>query len=189
MKIQNIAYIRSLHSPDFPDLGAKLAEALQSIARQATNLEQQTNSNPAGEPQAPPTPNSLQVTGQNGHFNIAIKDNSAIYRGINYWVEHADNPHFTNPVIVPLGQSRNANLFLGNVSRYWRAYSSYSSSPPSDPVYHGTQGQPHLVNGGGSVGGPDFLPSESSGTGTAGQGLQGPGVAPFRSPTGVPPVR
>src|SRR6185369_9493 len=43
--------------------------------------------------------------------------------------------------------------------------------------------------GGGAIGGPDFLPSEGSGTGTPGQGISGPGPVPFRSDTGEPPIR
>lgn len=189
MEIKNLAYLRTLKSSDFPDLGSKLAEALQSIASQATNVEQQVNGNPSGQPQAPPAINGVKVTGQNGHFNVAIQDPNTIYRGVQYFVEHADNPQFTNSHIVHMGDSRNANLFLGNTTRYFRAYSSYSSSPPSAAAYHGSAAAPLAVKGGGTVGPPAFQPSESSGTGTPGQALTGPGPVPFRSPNGKPPVR
>lgn len=189
MKIPNLAYLRTVSSPQFPDLGSKLFEALQAIAQQASNVEQQVNGNPAGLPQAPPSPNGVKVSGQNGHFSVAITDTNQIYRGIQYFIAHADNPNFTNPVIVPLGASRNAHLFLGNVSRYFMAYSSYGSSSPSEPVFHGGEGRPSVVNGGGSIGGPAFLPSQGSGTGDPGVGLSGPGPVPFRSVTGIPPVR
>lgn len=183
IQVKNLEYLRTLHD-------GKLAEALESIAGGINNTIQQTNSNGSGSPQAPPTIGGLKVTGQNGHFNIAITDNSPIYRDVHYWIEHADNPHFLNPHVVHMGQSRNHNLFLGNVTRYFRGFSSYSSSPPSPAVYHSNaQGRPMGVQGGGSVGGPLFTLGQSSGTGNTGEGLQGPGVAPFRSTTGVPPSR
>ena len=184
VQVKNASFLRTLHD-------GKLLEALESLATQVSNLQQQTNANGTGQPQAPPTIGGLKVTGQNGHFNIAISDPSnPIYRDVHYWVEHADNPHFLNPHVIHMGQSRNHNLFLGNVTRYFRAFSSYSSSPPSSPVYHNnSQGTPMAVQGGGSVGGPLFTESQSSGTGSPGEGLQGPGVKAFRSTNGAPPSR
>jgi hypothetical protein len=183
IQIKNAAFLRTLYD-------GKLVEALESLATQVSNVQQQTNANGTGSPQAPAAIGGLKVTGQNGHFNIAITDNSPIFRDVHYWVEHADNQHFLNPHVVHMGQSRNHNLFLGNVTRYFRAFSSYSSSPPSQAVYHNNpQGRPMAVQGGGTVGGPLFTEAQSSGTGAPGQGLQGPGVAPFRSTTGAPPSR
>jgi hypothetical protein len=188
-EVRNLDYIRNLSSKEFPDLGAKLFEALTDIAGNQNTLAQQVNGNVNGAPQAPPAVNGLQVSAQNGHFQVAITDNSPIYRGISYYVEHADNPNFTNAHTVNLGSSRNANLFLGNVNRYFRAYSSYASSPAGPPVYHGSQAQPLVVSGGGAIGGPAFLSSQGSGTGAPEQALQGPGRIPFRSATGAPPTR
>jgi hypothetical protein len=189
MNVKNLDYIRGLKSADFPDLGAKLYEALKSIGDQASNTQSQTNANPSGQPTAPPAINGLKVTGQNGHFNLAITDNNPIYRGIQYYAEHDTSPNFTNPQVIHLGDARNHNVFLGNQTLYWRAYSSYSSSPPSAPAYHGSGAAPTPVAGGGTIGGPAFQASQGSGTGSPGQGLAGPGIAPFRSKTGTPPVR
>ena len=36
--------------------------------------------------------------------SVGITDNNQIYRGKHYFIEHADNPHYINPTIVPLGQ-------------------------------------------------------------------------------------
>lgn len=189
MDIKNLPYIRGLASKDFPDLGPKLAEALQSIAQSSANVAQQLNGNGTGNPQPPPAVNGLKVTGQNGHFNIAIQDGGKIFRDVHYYVAHADNPHFTNASVIHMGHSRNHNVFLGNVSRYWMAYSAYASSAPNQPVYHGSQTNPLAVAGGGDIGGPEFLPSEGSGTGPAGVGRSGPGPVPFRSATGAAPIR
>lgn len=167
----------------------KLYEALTDIIQQHSNTAGQTNSNPTGPPQPPPAIGGVKVSAANGHFQIAIEDPNPIYRDVHYYVEHADNPHFTDPHIIHLGHTRNHSIFLGNTTRYWRAYSSYASSSPGAPAYHGGATAPAPVNGGGPVGGPSFLASQGSGTGTAGQGLSGPGPIPFRSATGVPPIR
>ena len=189
MSYKNRAFLLALSSPEHGAFGCRIVEALDDIYQQHSNLAQQVNGNSTGSPQAPPQVAGLKATGQNGHFNLAITDASPIFRDVHYWVEHSPDPHFTNPHVVHMGQSRNFNLFLGNVTRYFRAFSSYSSSPPSAPVYHGTATTPLPVQGGGAVGGPLFTDAQSSGTGTPGQGLQGPGIAPFRSPNGVPPSR
>ena len=182
--IRNLSWLRGL-----PDIGAKLHEIVSDLNKQHQNIAQQLNGNGVGQPNAPPAIGGLQVTGQNGHFNIAIVDASPVYRGIQYFVEHTDNPQFTNPHVIHLGDSRNHNIYLGNVTRYWRAYSAYASSPAGKPVYFGSSATPTPVVGGGPNGGPAFTSSQGSGTGVAGAGLQGPGVAPFRSPTGLPPKR
>lgn len=189
MSIRNLTWLRSISVPGAEDLGSRLYESLSDLDGQHKTLASQVNGNSIGQPIAPPPINGLMVTGQNGHFQIGITDTAPIYRGINYFVEHADNPHFVQPHIIDMGQSRNHSVFLGNVTRYWRAYSSYASSPRSAPSYFGPRAKPTAVQGGGAVGGPDFLAAQGSGTGAAGEGLQGPGIKPFRSATGAAPVR
>lgn len=186
---KNSKYIRSLASEQFPDLGSKLNEALSDITNRTQTLAQHTNTATQGKVDPPPAINSVSVTGQNGHFNVAITDNGQIYRGIQYYVEHADNAAFTNPTVIHIGDARTHNEYLGNVTRYWRAYSAYATGPPSSPSYHGGRSAPLPVTGGGVTGGPAFQPSQGSGTGTPGQGLSGPGPVPFRSPDGAPPIR
>lgn len=195
MSFKNADYLRNL--PGIPDangklqhseLGARLFEALADLDGKISTLGQQVNGNPKGEPAAPPSVSGVNVTGQDGDLHVAIIDNSPIYRGIRYAVEHADNPHFINPIVVPLHDTRNVTIRVGSQTRYVRAYSYYSSSGPSSPVYYGGA-QPTAVNGGGNGPGPRFLPSQGSGTGKPGVGLQGAGVAPFRSANGAPPKR
>lgn len=168
MKLRNLEYIRSI-----PVFGARLYESLVDVQNQASATEQQTNSNALGQPTPPPAINNLHVsTGPGGEFQLAITDSNKISRGINYWAEHADNPHFNNPHIIDMGQSRNHSVYLGGQSLYWRAYSSYPSSPTSPAVYHGSQAQPAAVRGG--VTGVRSA-SQGAGTGAPGQGLYGPG--------------
>lgn len=189
MNIRNLEFLRALADEKHGAFGARLVETIQDLMQQNANLAQQVNANPVGQPPAPPAVSGLKVTGQNGHFNVAVKDDGPVFRDVHFWLEHADNPAFQNAHVVHMGQSRNTNLFLGNVKRYFRAYSSYASSPPSAPTYHGSEVAPLPVEGGGPIGGPAFTESQSSGTGQPGQLLQGPGVAPFRSTDGVPPSR
>ena len=181
MNVRNLEDIRAKDQ--------KLYEALTDIINQHLNTSQQTNSNPIGNPEPPPAIAGLKVSASNGHFQVAINDPNPIYRGVSYFVEHADNPNFTNPHVEELGASRNANFFFGNSTRYFRAYSAYGSSSPGAPAYHGDPAAPEPVSGGGSIAGPDFLASQGSGTGSPGQGLSGPGPIPFRSTDGAPPIR
>lgn len=164
----------------------KLFEALSDIIQQHTNTSQQANTNPIGQPSPPPSVSGLHVSANNGHFQVAINDDNPLYRDVHYYVEHADNPNFTDPHVVHMGHSRNLSIFLGNSTRYWRAYSSYSSSAPGAPAYHGGA-TPLAVSGGGDIPGPSFLASQSSGTGTPGQGITGPGPIAFRG--AIPPIR
>lgn len=182
--IRNLDWLRSL-----PNIGAKLYETVSDLITQHSNITQQVNGSSSSQPLSPPSIGGLDVKAANGHFSIAIMDGSPIYRGINYFVEHADNPQFTNAHVIDIGASRNHTVFLGNTTRYFRAYSSYGTSPPNTPAYFGSQVAPTAVTGGGVVGGPSFTASQGSGTGQAGAGLQGPGIAPYRSANGVPPVR
>jgi hypothetical protein len=184
MAIRNLEWLRAL-----PEIGGRLYEIISDLDNQHRNLAQQVNGSGNKQPNAPPAIGGLKVTGSNGHFSIAITDDSPFFRGINYFLEHADNPHFINPHVIDLGASRNHNVFLGNVTRYFRAYSSYLTTKAGPAVYFGSQAQPVPVVGGGPVGGPNFTLSQGSGTGNPGTGLQGPGVAPFRSTTGAPPER
>jgi hypothetical protein len=172
--IKNLNFIRAI-----PGIGARLYEALQSIQQQATATEQQTNANGSSQPQAPPAINGVHVsTGPGGEFQVAITDNNQISRGVKYFAEHDTSPNFTNPHVIDMGTSRNHSTYLGSQALYWRAYSSYQSSPPSAPAYHGGAAQPLAVTGG-VIG--TRAPSMGSGTGAPRQGLSGPGPVAQRN--------
>jgi hypothetical protein len=189
LNLKNLDYFKNLKEWT-PEAGVRLAEMMNQVNEGVTNVEQQTNSNAQGQPLPPPPINNLKVTASQGHFSAEINHEGAqFYRSPNYFLVHADNPQFTNPHIVDLGASRNWNGFLGNTNRYFAAYASYQSSPPSPMTYHGGRGQPQIVKGGGSVPGAVFGASQGSGTGTAGVAHSGPGPVPFRTRTGSPPVR
>lgn len=184
MSIRNLDFLRGV-----PDIGQRLYETLSDIISQQQQLAQQFNGSTTSQPESPPSIDALTVTGQNGHFNVAIHDNNPnLYRGVRYYVEHDSDPQFTNPQVVQLGDARNSNLFLGSGTRYFRAYSAYIGSAPSEPKYHGSAAEPKAVEGGGAIGEPEYQASQGSGTGPRGVGMQGPGVVPFRG-DGRPPTR
>jgi len=187
-QVRDIAWLKNLKLEGAPDFGTRLHGLLSDMLRGQDNLAMQSNGNTQGQPAAPPPINGLKVTGQNGHFHIAITDQNPIYRGIKYYAEYSTTPNFQNPQAIHMGDSRNHSIFLGNGTYYWRAYSAYAASPASQASYHGGA-QPQAVSGGGSIGGPAFLPAQGTGTGAPGQGLHGPGPVPFRSDNGVPPPR
>lgn len=191
--VRNLDYIRALKVSDEKGRtvldGARLYETISDIIQQHQATTQQGNHNPAGEPLPPPPIDGVNVTGQNGHFHIQIQHRAEIYRGIQYYAEFADNPGFSSPHTIHMGDSREHTQFLGNGTYYWRAFAAYASSPPSAPAYHGGAGSPQPVSGGGGVGGPALLAPQGSGTGIAGEGLSGPGPVPFRSSDGLPPKR
>ncbi len=188
--LKNIDYLRSLVFKEAPYLGAKLAETLTDISKSVNNVEQQTNANTNGAPQPPPAINALMVSASNGHFQVAINHEGAqFYRGVEYFVEHASNPNFTDSHIVHMGTSRNANLFLGNATRYFKAYAAYPGSHSGPAVFHGGSKQPQPVTGGGAIPAPTFAASQGSGTGTPGQTHSGFGPTPYRTTTGAPPIR
>jgi hypothetical protein len=189
IKIRNLAAIRSAKEWT-PDLAGKMYEALQDFNSAITNHVQQTNGNPTGEPQPPDSQMGVQVTTRQGYMHVAMNDQGPLYRGVQYWVEHADNPNFTNAVHTQASgtELRNHTEFIGNQTRYVRAYKSYPWSSPTSPVIHGGTA-PIAVQGGGAHPGPLYLPSQGTGTSTAGQINTGPGPVPFRSATGAPPIR
>lgn len=189
IKVRNLAQIRAAKEWT-PDLAARMYEALQDINSAVTNHLQQTNGNPIGEPQPPQPQMGIQVTARDGWMHVALNDQGPLYRGVQYWVAHADNPNFTNAIHTQASgtEIRNHTEFIGNQTRYVHAYKSYPWSSPTDPIVHGGA-TPIAVQGGGTSAGPLYLPSQGTGTSTAGQIKTGPGDVPFRSASGIPPVR
>jgi hypothetical protein len=161
-----------------------VAEAFDAVARAMGNMAEQTNASLHGSTAAPPAPTSVNVTAAGGIFDVAITDNNPVQRGINYFVEYSDNPSFVKPRVIDLGQSRNERRALGNQTLYFRAYSSYPTSPRSDAVYHGGSAtNPVAVAGGGATSGPALQASQGSGTTEGANGGDGGfGNAPVRLP-------
>lgn len=191
LKIRNLDYLRATDPATAGSTyGARLYEAMQDLNSAVSNHIQQTNGNATGEPQPPPAPMGIQVTARDGYIHVALNDQGPLYRGVQYWVAHADNPNFKDAVHTQASgtELRNHTEFIGNQTRYVKAYKSYPWSGPTDPVIHGGA-IPVAVQGGGNSPGPLWLPSQGTGTSFAEQPPSGPGPVPFRSATGVPPIR
>jgi hypothetical protein len=147
----------------------KLYTALKSIVDAVNNLGRGSGVDPSGGIAPPTPPAAISVTAADGIFDIAITDNSQLVRGISYFLESDTTPAFTQPHVYPLGPSRNARLALGNLTLYWRAYSQYVGSDPSQVT---TFGNPATAVVGGGSAGPAQQPSAGSGT-ASGTGQQG----------------
>ena len=181
MQVPHLSYFQNA-KPDDPELPRRIAEALRAIAAQSTTTEQQGNLNPHGQPSAPPNIQRVTATGQNGTLHVSIQDQSeGLARGVNYYVEHSAFPDFRDSQVRNIGDSRSHSEFIGNGTRYVRAYSAYPGSPRSAHAYHGSPVSPTAVSGGGSIGPPAYLPSQGSGTGAPGQVGVGPGPLPKRT--------
>jgi len=161
-----------------------VAEALESIALQLGHVADQTTATIGGTTAAPPAPTSVNVQAAGGIHDIAITDNNPVQRGINYFVEYSPNASFVKPTVIDLGQSRNWRGALGNQTLFFRAYSSYPTSPRSDAVYHGGSAiNPVAVVGGGATSGPTPQASQGSGTTDGANGGDGGfGNSPVRAP-------
>lgn len=190
LEIKNLSWLKNLSTADNPELGQKLSEIIQQVSKAVNTMEQQGNFNVNGNPTAPPAPNALHVTAQNGVFKFAITDQDPnLYRGVKYYIEHDTDPQFTNPQPINIADARNHTAFLGNQTRYFRALKAYTPSAPSEAIYFGSANSPTAVPGGGSIVPPADLPSQGSGTGVQGQGLQGPGHVPYRGASTKAPIR
>lgn len=181
---RNRAYIQKLDP--------RLAEAFDDVMQASNRIAQQTTASADRQSPtpAPPKIQAINVSAAQGIYDVQLVDNSDIYRGIEYFLEYSTTASFNAPVVIHLGTARNWRRFLGNLTLYWRAYSQYPCSAPSEPVYCGAQNAPTPVQGGGSIQGP--VPQASTGSGTAtSDGLQGGagyGKHPWRPPLSGPPT-
>lgn len=168
----------------------RLAEALESLGRHIGAVADQTTATVHGTTQPPPPPDKLDVKAAGGIFEAAVTHNAPIQRGANYFLEYSTSPSFAQAYTLDMGASRNERRNLGNQTLYFRARVSYPTSPPSDPIYFGSAGQPTAVVGGGSVTGPNPLPSQGTGTSSGANGGDGGfGNNPDRGNVQLPQVQ
>lgn len=185
---KNLAALRSVSVPGMPDFGQKLYETLKAMNTAQDNVTSQTNGSTSAQPASPPPLTSMAVSAQDGLFHVSLQHEANFYRGVNYHVEYSTSPNFTNPFPIHMGPNREMRVMLGNQTLHFRAATSYGISQPSTWIYHGGS-TPIAVTGGGVSGPPLPAQSQGSGTGSPGEGLQGPGVLAFKSASGAPPVR
>ncbi len=172
LKIGQLAQIKS-ESP-------YVYEALTQIVNGVNSLGRATGVDPSGTISPPSPIGSLNVTAADGIFDLAITDNSTVNRGIFYFAESDTTPSFASPYVHFLGSSRNLRIAMGNQTLYWRAYSQYLGSDPSEPITFGTPAT--AVVGGGAATGPTLQASTGSGTATGSEGGSGFGQVAQSSP-------
>ena len=149
-------------------------EALTQIVSAVNALGRATGVDPSGTLNPPAPIGRLSVTAADGIFDLAITDNSSVNRGIFYFAESDTTPAFSQPYVHFLGSSRNLRISMGNQTLYWRAYSQYLGSEPSEPVTFGSPAT--AVTGGGTAAGPALQASTGSGTASGSEGGSGFGT-------------
>jgi hypothetical protein len=163
LKIGQLAQIKS----DSP----YVYEALTQIVNGVNAVGRATGVDPSGTIATPAPIGRLNVAAADGIFDLAITDNSSVNRGIFYFAESDTTPAFSQPYVHFMGSSRNLRVSLGNQTLYWRAYSQYLGSDPSEPVTFGTPAT--AVVGGGTAAGPALQASNGSGTASGTEGGSG----------------
>lgn len=156
------------------------AAFLQKVIDAVNKLGTTLGANPVGEVEPPPPVNHINIATSGEMMHVALIHNSAIKRGINYFLEVSPNdPNFTQPLVKPLGPSRASLPFTlptndasGQAIKYYvRAYSQYPGSKPSKVTTFGGANNPQSITMGGST--PmTLLQSTGSGTSTT-DGQQG----------------
>lgn len=175
--VKNLSFIRQI-----PVIGARIYEAFNSLQQGVSAMAVQANLNPTGQVDPPPAIQSVNAVGQNGVLHVSIEHTAAeVKRGVRYYVEHADNPNFTDAQIRQIGDSRSYSEFVGSQARFVRAYAAYPGSEGGPKLYHGGAATPQSVDAGGSIGPAAYLPSQGAGTGAPGQGGMGPGPVQVRT--------
>jgi hypothetical protein len=176
-----------------PDIGPNAANALDRLQTAVNQVALQTGTDASTMLSPPPKIQAVNVkTDGHGVVHATVEDNGAIQRGIHYFLEYADNPHFFQPHVVHMGASRSVPPFplpafddSGNPQTWhFRAFSSYPGGLPNEPVNFGGD-TPTPVSPGGTTR-LTLLPSTGSGTAPSdGQrGGQGFGKVLFRAAPG-----
>lgn len=165
--LKNLDWVRKLQIPGVENAGARFHELFDSIRTNFNTLESQTNSNLQGNPGPPPAIDGFTVSPHPSGVDISIQHNGEFYRGVNYEVDYADNPHFQGARTQHIGQSRNAIIPVGPWNGFYQVRASYPTGQSTTPVIFGGP-TPQMVRGG-SVSQVNFLPSEGAGTTRPGQ--------------------
>src|SRR5437868_4536284 len=95
-----------------------LYEALRQIVGAINAVGRAVGVDPTGSISPPATIGAITVLAADGIFDIAITDNSSLYRGIFYFAESDTSPDFTAPRVYFMGSSRNLRIALGNSALY-----------------------------------------------------------------------
>lgn len=146
------------------------ATFVQKIVDAVNRTAQNIGVSPVGESAAPPKIGSVNVKTSGEMVHVTLNDAQAIQRGIQYHIEYATNQEFVGSHVAHIGDSRGAFLNLpakddsGNPhSWYFRGYSQYHGSQPSEPVIFGGLSPTAVA----LTGSTQLTPLPSTGSGTA----------------------
>lgn len=167
LSVRNLAWLRKLDVPGVPSFGARMHEIVNDLIGGTNTLEQQGNFSLSGHPPPPPQPDGITVVPHPQGVDVSIQHSGNFYQGVQYQVDHADNPAFQGARTVDLGQSRNAVIPVGPWSGYYQVRALYPNGQSTAPVIFGGHA-PKIVHGG-SVSVASLLPSEGCGTTRPGQ--------------------
>jgi hypothetical protein len=161
VQIKNLGYIQKT---DF-----KYAEAFEDVGNAVGNVANQTASDPTGANNTPAPIGGIQAQHLgNGILDFAITDNGAVQRAVDYVVELANNPGFSNARTVHFSPSRNGTVTVPNGNWYLKGYHQYRfGGRPSRPIVTGP------INVTGSVNG---ILLDGQGCGVAAPGTTGQGA-------------
>lgn len=144
---------------------------VKQVEMAINNLGAQLAASPVGV-QAPP-PQIAAVSAEAfapGIHKVTIQDNSPVQRGVWYHYEASTTPEFRVGTTILSGTSQSRVHFasLGTGPVFWRAYSQYQASAPSDPV-----AAPAAIDAGGGARTGTF---SGTGSGTEGSIQAQPGA-------------
>lgn len=100
---------------------------------------------PVGQVSPPSSPQGLTVATAGEMMHVSIADNTPLQKGVRYFTEVANNPSFSQPIVIDHGASRTSHPFPlptmdndGNTHNWYaRSYSQMPGSDPSKPVVFG----------------------------------------------------
>jgi hypothetical protein len=128
--VRNLEYIRQA-SP-------KTYEAIHDLMQAIANISNQGNTNPNGPVDPPPAISSISAVAlAPGVHKVQIVDNNPVRRGIIYHFEFSTTENFQpgTVVLAQSGPSRDLIITLGAGPTFWRGFSQYPTSDPSEAVY------------------------------------------------------
>jgi hypothetical protein len=173
---------------DLPTLAVKLGQYMRNYVNPAIQKTAQNAAvSPSTQVAAPAPPQSISVHTAGELMQVVVNHTAPIQKGVRYITHIADNPQFTNAMIVDHGASRcppHINLptknAAGDTHNYYVAtVVQYPGSPPSAPTYYGGD-TPTAVTMSGTTQ-MDLQPGTGSGTAVnGGQALVGLGKSQVR---------
>jgi hypothetical protein len=122
-----------------------LVAALDSLASADQNIGNHVNASPQASKAAPSAPAAINLSAKNGFGSVAITHNNPP-AGTAYLIEYSTTPNFQNPIRIDNGVSQSFQQYLKGQTLYFRAASTFYTSPNSPWVYFGGQANPTPVS-------------------------------------------